>query len=223
MRDDPGSTRLPMAPFATLLARDDWPVMLGLPAIGAVFVFATPWLGWWAVVTAALVYTAGFVAFSRARDAHDTNLQLIRGLERLPELAGAVPTGAARATSHLAVQIGEELGVSGADLVMIDAISSCRDVGAVGYDELPHVRPGFDARAVARWSREVVSASARLDPVASSIGPDAGDDLVRIVDLAASCLDERRAGASRERAIRTAVERHDAGNDLEAAIRDAVV
>lgn len=187
MFDDGGDPqRMVSAPFATLLARDDWPVLVGLPALAAVFMFAGPGLGWWAAAVAVVVYSAGFVAFGRSRAAHDTYDELITVLGRLPEIEGLVDDGHAERTAALAVTIGRSLGQSPSDLALLDAAARCRSVGAVGRDEPPHARPGFDDRAQARWSRDIVAAAPRLVAVAELVGPVEGGPLRPVLDIAAA-------------------------------------
>ena len=173
--------RAEVAPFATLLARDDWPVMVGLPAIAAAFVFAGPVLGWWAAVIAVVVYAAGFIAFGRSRRAHDTYDELITALGRIPEIEGPVPAGHGARTADLAVAIGYHLGLAPPDLALLDAAARCRRVGAVGRDR---ARPGFDDHAEARWSRDIVGAAPRLEGVAALVGPDGGGKMRVALDVA---------------------------------------
>ncbi len=171
-------------PFATLMARDDWPVIVGLPALAAVFVFAVPRLGWWAALVAVVVYAAGFMAFTRSTTAHTTYAELVTALGRLPELDGSVAAGRAERTAQLVVQLGRELNLTGTDVALLEAAARCRHVGRVGRDEAPHVRRGFDDEAAARWSRDIVASSPRLEAVAELVGPDASGELRAILDVA---------------------------------------
>jgi hypothetical protein len=186
------------SPFATLMARDDWPVIVGLPALAAVFVFAVPRLGWWAALLAVVVYAAGFLAFGRSKTASDTYTELVVALGRLPEIDGSVSAGLGERTSQLAGRMGQELNLSPADVALLEAAARCRHVGRVGRDAAPFVRQGFDDDAAARWSRDIVAASPRLAAVAGVLDPDATGELPAIVDAAAAYVEARSVSSSDE-------------------------
>lgn len=168
------------APFATMLARDDWPVLVGLPAVAAVFVFAVPTLGWWALAMAVIVYAAGFVAFGRARAAHDARNELATTLGCLPEIEGVVRPGHAARTAQLAEEMACALDLGPEDIAVVEAAARTRSVGWVGRDEPPNTRLGYDHRAAARWAGAIVARVGGFERVEAVVAPATSGEPDRI-------------------------------------------
>lgn len=188
-----------VAPIAETLAREDWPVLVALPVVASVFVFAAPRLGWWAFALAGLVYAAGFVAFDRMRATERTRQQLVVAMGRIPELSGAAAVGRSERLAQLTEAVGAHLDVKPRLLAEATAAARCGDVGRFGYEAWPHLRLGFDDRAAARWSASIVKRIPEMGGIARLIGPiaPAAPDAARvraIVDLVAAYDDAVHVG-----------------------------
>lgn len=191
--------RIHVAPIADALAREDWPVLVALPVVASVFVFAAPRLGWWAFALAGLVYAAGFVAYERARHTERTYHQLAVALGRLPELSGVVPEGRSERMAELASAVASHLNLSPRDVAAAGSAARCAGLGRVGDDAWPHLRAGFDDRAAARWTAIIVGRAPGLEPLAPLLGPVAPPDpsaarVRSIVDLVAAYDEAVHAG-----------------------------
>jgi len=200
-----------VAPWAGALAGDDWPVLVGLPAVASLFVFAVPRLGWWALYAALLVYAAGFLAFERTRTTAAAYRQLSDVLARIPELSGVVPAGHSERVAQLAVAMAHRLDVRPADVTAIEQAVRCRDIGQVGVEEGLHAETG-GAGGVARRSAAIVARGGRLAQIAPLIAPEtpaapAVARLRAIVDVAVAYETAVGiAGWDRERAVRSLAE-----------------
>ena len=189
-----------VAPIADTLARDDWPVLVALPAVASLFVFAAPRFGWWAFALAGLVYVAGFVAFDRTRAAEQVHEELVTTLGRIPEVGGlAVAPGRSDRVSGLARRVADELDLKPRSVVEVAAAARCGVVGRLGYDVWPHLRLGYDDRAAARWSAGIVDRAPAVGRIPSIVGPSVPTDsdaavMRSIVELVSAYDDAVHAG-----------------------------
>ncbi len=195
---EPTTSRV--APLAAALARDDWPVLVGLPAVASLFVFAVPSLGWWALGTSVLVYVAGFISFERARAADETYRQLGVVLGRIPELSEAVPLGHADRTAQLAASMAGLLGSRTAEAAAIEEAARVHAIGRVGLEE-PALPSGLRGRVVGRRTAAIMMRAGSLGRTASLLAPEppiraATQRSRAIVDVAAA-YDEAVFGAGR--------------------------
>ena len=197
----------PTGPIVAALSRDDGPLLVGLPALAATFVFAVPLIGWWAVAVAVLVYLVGYRAFEAHRRADVAHDELVSTLEILPEAAGQVAVGHGRRAGETAELIAATLALDERSRAAVVTAARCRGVGRLGCVDpdgpgrFGHPAPGsagFDGLDAARWSATIVAAVGALTPAAGLIDPGAADvpqrrRLRAIVDLA-SGYDEATLG-----------------------------
>ncbi len=94
-------------------------------AVGALFAYALPELGWWAPVVALLPYSFAHLAFHRSHTARITYRQTIRSLARIPEVAGLSPDGHSDRTADLAVSVATELGLNPHDVQLVEFAAGC--------------------------------------------------------------------------------------------------
>ncbi len=150
--------------------RDHWPILMGLPSLIVLMLYAAPGIGWWAVAVPLLVYGAGFLGYRNLVAADRTRKEAADVLSRLPEMEGLQPEGTAERRAELAGAVAARLGLAPRDTDMVTTAARCHDVGRVGDTAHAGDRPGFDAAAVARWSAEVVGRIGGLEPVAALLG-----------------------------------------------------
>ena len=214
------------APLASVLARNDWPVLEALPAVASLFVFAAPALGWWAFAAALAVYATGFVAFERHQATVRARHELATALGRIAELAALAPAGHAVRAPLLAVDVAQRLDLPPALTNQIERAAAMRSVGRVGVEGRDDLTASAAERLAARHSVAIARRAGELARLTPLLGPQAPvrDATARaraVVDLAAA-YDEAVAwrGADPATAISELV---DAGRaDVVHALRVAV-
>ncbi|WP_372341448.1 HD-GYP domain-containing protein [Streptomyces sp. CC224E] len=119
-------------PFGPLL-RDELRAMLGIGsavcATGAVMALAVAVLGLWALPLISLPLLLTQLAFRRYSVVKATYRQTITSLARATEIAGYTPHGHARRVAALSRAMGRDLGVSGADLTVLEYAALMHDIG----------------------------------------------------------------------------------------------
>lgn len=151
------------------LAVQDWPVAFSLFAVGALFAYALPELGWWAPVVALLPYSFAHLAFHRSHTARVTYRQTIRSLARIPEVAGLSPDGHSDRTADLAVSVATELGLNPHDVQLVEFAARLHDIGRITLNELNIIKVGFTDDDIARWGAEIISEAPYLTDVAALV------------------------------------------------------
>ncbi len=151
------------------LAVEDWPVAFSLFAVGALFAYVLPDLGWWAPVVALLPYSFAHIAFYRSHSARITYSQTIRSLARIPEVAGLSPDGHSDRTAELSVAVATELGLNPDEVRMVEYAARLHDIGRITLNELNIIKVGFTDDDIARWGAEIISEAPYLTGVAALV------------------------------------------------------
>ena len=151
------------------LAVEDWPVAFSLFAVGALFAYVLPELGWWAPVVALLPYSFAHLAFYRSHSARVTYSQTIRSLARIPEVAGLSPDGHSDRTAELAVAVATDLGLNPDEVRMVEYAARLHDIGRITLNELNIIKVGFTDDDIARWGAEIISEAPYLTEVAALV------------------------------------------------------
>ncbi|MFJ8229301.1 HD domain-containing protein [Streptomyces sp. NPDC094448] len=128
-------------PYGPLL-RDE---LRALPSIGSavcatgvVMALAVTTAGLWALPVFSLPLLLTQLSLSRYEAVRATYRQTIASLARATEIAGYTPPGHARRVAALAVAVGRELGLGGADLTVLEYAALMHDIGQLSLvDPVP--------------------------------------------------------------------------------------
>ncbi len=161
--------------YLWLLAVKDWAVVLSLLTAGALFGFA--WgkpgdparLGFWAVVIAGIPYGFAHLAFYRSQESRRTYGQTIRALSRIPEVAGLSPKGHSDRTSGMAIEVGQDLGMTPDEVTDLQYSALMHDIGRITLNEPSILKMGFTDEDIARWGAEIVAEAPYLSHVATLV------------------------------------------------------
>ncbi|MFD9908611.1 HD-GYP domain-containing protein [Streptomyces sp. NPDC059063] len=128
-------------PFGPLL-RDELRGMSGIAsavcATGAVMALAVAVAGLWALPVFSCPLLLTQLAFRRYAAVRTTYRQTIASLARATEIAGYTPAGHARRVAELSRAVGRELGLCGADLVVLEYAALMHDIGQLSLvDPVP--------------------------------------------------------------------------------------
>jgi hypothetical protein len=128
-------------PFGPLL-RDELRAILGIgPAVcatGAVMALAVAVVGLWAVPVFSLPLLLTQMSFRRYAAVRTTYRQTIASLARATEIAGYTPAGHARRVAALSRAVGRDLGLSGAELTVLEYAALMHDIGQLSLvDPVP--------------------------------------------------------------------------------------
>ncbi|MFE7585944.1 HD-GYP domain-containing protein [Streptomyces gardneri] len=119
-------------PFGPLL-RDELRALLGIGsavcATGAVMALAVAAAGLWALPVLAVPLLLTQVSFRRYAAVRTVNRQTIASLARATEIAGCTPPGHAHRVAALSAAVGRELGLSGAELTVLEYAALMHDIG----------------------------------------------------------------------------------------------
>ena len=151
------------------LSAQDWPVVFSAFAVGALFAFALPKLGWWAPIVALLPYSFAHFGFHRSHTARVTYRQTIRSLARIPEVAGLSPDGHSDRTADLAVAVAKELGLTPDDVENVEYAARMHDIGRITLNEPNIIKVGFTDQDIANWGAEIISEAPYLQHVADLV------------------------------------------------------
>lgn len=137
-------------PFGPLL-RDELRAVLGIGtavcATGVVMALAVAVVGLWALPVFSLPLLLTQVAFRRYAAVRATYRQTIASLARATEIAGYTPAGHARRVALLSRAVGRELGLSEAELTVLEYAALMHDIGQLSLvDPVP-----AGATAVLPW------------------------------------------------------------------------
>ncbi|GAA3857595.1 metal-dependent phosphohydrolase [Streptomyces lacrimifluminis] len=128
-------------PFGPLL-RDELRAMLGIGtavcATGVVMALAVAVVGLWALPVFSLPLLLTQLAFRRYAAVRATYRQTIASLARATEIAGYTPAGHARRVAVLSRAVGRELGLSEAELTVLEYAALMHDIGQLSLvDPVP--------------------------------------------------------------------------------------
>nr|WP_308800816.1 HD domain-containing protein [Streptomyces polyasparticus] len=151
-------------PYGPLL-RDELRALVGIGsavgATGAVMALAVAVVGLWAlpVFSAPLLLTQ--LAFRRYAAVRTTYRQTITSLARATEIAGYTPAGHARRVAVLSCAVGRDLGLSEADLTVLEYAALMHDIGQLSLvDPIPAgataLLPSAEQRRIALLGGAVV-------------------------------------------------------------------
>jgi HD superfamily phosphodiesterase len=155
--------------YLWLLALEDWAVILSLFTTGALFGFAWPSMGAWAVPVALLPYGFSHLAFVRYADTRRTYGQTIRALAQIPEVAGLAPVGHADRTASLALAMAQELGMHPHDVTDLEYAALMHDIGRITLNEPAILRAGYTDEDIARWGSQIIAEAPYLSRVAEFV------------------------------------------------------
>ena len=155
--------------YLFLLAAKDWAVVLSLFTAGALFGFAWGELGFWAVVIAGIPYGFAHLAFYRSQESRRTYGQTIRALSRIPEVAGLSPKGHSDRTSGMAIEVGQDLGLTPDEVTDLQYSALMHDIGRITLNEPSILKMGFTDEDIARWGAEIVAEAPYLAHVATLV------------------------------------------------------
>ncbi|MFJ2827529.1 HD-GYP domain-containing protein [Streptomyces sp. NPDC087263] len=151
-------------PFGPLL-RDELRAMPGIGsavcATGAVMAPAVAVVGLWALPVFSLPLLLTQLSFRRYAAVRVTYRQTIASLARATEIAGYTPAGHARRVAALSRAVGRELGLSEADLTVLEYAALMHDIGQLSLlDPVPAgataVLPADEQRRIALLGGAVV-------------------------------------------------------------------
>lgn len=155
--------------YTWLEALSDWPAVLSLFATGSLFAFAYPVLGLWAIPIALIPYAFSHMAFVRYSGTRVTYGQTIRALSRIPEVAGLAPEGHSTRSAHLAVAIGQEVGLSPADVTELEYAALMHDIGRITLNEPAILKAGYTDQDIARWGSQIIAEAPYLHRVSEIV------------------------------------------------------
>ena len=157
------------ARYLWLLALGDWAVALSVFVAGALFGFAWPSLGWWALPIAVMPYLLSHLAFVRYADTKRTYGQTIRALAQIPEVAGLAPAGHATRTAELSRAVARELGMHPDEVAELEYAALVHDIGRITLNEPAILRAGYTDEDIARWGAQIVEEAPYLHRVADYV------------------------------------------------------
>ncbi|MEU0068429.1 metal-dependent phosphohydrolase [Streptomyces sp. NPDC006332] len=128
-------------PFGPLL-RDELRALLGIGsavcASGAVMALGVAVVGLWAVPVFSLPLLLTQLSLRRYAAVRATYRQTIASLARATEIAGYTPVGHARRVAALSLAVGRDLGLSGAELTVVEYAALMHDIGQLSLvDPVP--------------------------------------------------------------------------------------
>lgn len=128
-------------PFGPLL-RDELRGLLGIGsavcATGAVMALAVAVVGLWALPVFCLPLLLTQLSLRRYAAVRDTYRQTIASLARATEIAGYTPAGHARRVAALSQAVGRDLGLSAAELTVLEHAALMHDIGQLSLvDPVP--------------------------------------------------------------------------------------
>ncbi|MDV5148264.1 metal-dependent phosphohydrolase [Streptomyces sp. SBC-4] len=151
-------------PYGPLL-RDELRALLGIGsavcATGAVMALGVAAAGLWALPVLAVPLLLTQVSFRRYAAVRTVNRQTIASLARATEIAGCTPPGHARRVAALSAAVGRELGLSGAELTVLEYAALMHDIGQLSLVDpveggATAVLPAEEQRRIALLGGEVV-------------------------------------------------------------------
>ncbi|MFC9467400.1 HD-GYP domain-containing protein [Streptomyces coelicoflavus] len=128
-------------PFGPLL-REELRGMVGITsavcATGAVMALAVSVAGLWALPVFSVPLLLAQLSYRRYAAVRATYRQTIASLARATEIAGYTPAGHARRVAGLGVAVGRDLGLSGAELTVLEYAALMHDIGQLSLvDPVP--------------------------------------------------------------------------------------
>lgn len=157
------------ARYLWLLALEDWTAVVSLFVAGALFGFAWPVMGIWAVPVAVLPYAFSHLALVRYNSTKVTYGQTIRALAQIPEVAGLAPSGHSERTADLSLAVARELGMHPHEVAELEYASLVHDIGRITLNEPAILRAGYTDEDIARWGAQIVAEAPHLDRVAELV------------------------------------------------------
>ncbi|MGW2016596.1 HD domain-containing protein [Streptomyces sp. NPDC001927] len=151
-------------PYGPLL-RDELRALIGIGsavcATGTVMALGVAAAGLWALPVFCVPLLLTQVSFRRYAAVRTTNRQTIASLARATEIAGCTPPGHARRVAALSAAVGRELGLSGADLTVLEYAALMHDIGQLSLvDPVPEgataLLPAEEQRRIALLGGAVV-------------------------------------------------------------------
>ncbi|WP_435058839.1 HD-GYP domain-containing protein [Streptomyces sp. bgisy060] len=143
-------------PYGPLLV-DQLRCLLGIGsavcATGAVMALGVAAAGLWALPVLALPLLLTQVSFRRYAAVRTVNRQTIASLARATEIAGCTPPGHAHRVAALSAAVGRELGLSGAELTVLEHAALMHDIGQLSL--VDPVEGGATARLPAEEQRRI--------------------------------------------------------------------
>ncbi|MEU9864881.1 HD domain-containing protein [Streptomyces sp. NPDC047971] len=156
-----GSTPLPYGP----LLRDELRALVGIGsavcATGTVMALGVAAAGLWALPVFCVPLLLTQVSFRRYAAVRTTNRQTIASLARATEIAGYTAPGHAHRVAALSAAVGRELGLSGAELTVLEYAALMHDIGQLSLvDPVPEgataLLPAEEQRRIALLGGAVV-------------------------------------------------------------------
>lgn len=144
---------------------EDWPSYLAVFASAAMFATTYGVMGLWSVPLAGLPYVFSHVSLGRLRDTDRTYRETMAALSHIPEAAGLVDSGHAERCAELALAVGAEVGLSGADLKRVEYAALLHDIGKVVLANPGMAAGQYTLTDVATWSSVIISEAAYMAPV----------------------------------------------------------
>ncbi|MFE7777759.1 HD-GYP domain-containing protein [Streptomyces sp. NPDC057445] len=154
-------TRYPYGP----LLRDELRSLLGIGsavcATGAVMALAVAVTGLWALPVLCVPLLLTQLSFRRYAAIRTTCRQTIASLARATEIAGYTPHGHARRVAALSTAVGRDLGLSAAELTVLEYAALMHDIGQLSLvDPVPEgataLLPAAEQRRIAMLGGAVV-------------------------------------------------------------------
>ncbi len=155
--------------YLWLRGLEDWPVVVGLVAAGALFGLAFPVLRWWAIPMAGMSYGFSHLAFVRYQGTRVTYGQTIRALARIPEAAGLAIEGHAARTAAIAEAIGRDLGLEPRRVAELEYAALMHDIGRIALNEPAILKAGYTDEDIARWGAEIIAEAPYLRRVVGAV------------------------------------------------------
>ncbi|MFC8275981.1 HD-GYP domain-containing protein [Streptomyces sp. NPDC057271] len=156
-----GSTPVPYGP----LLREELRALIGIGsavcATGTVMALGVAAAGLWALPVFCVPLLLTQVSFRRYAAVRATNRQTIASLARATEIAGCTSPGHARRVAALSGAVGRELGLTGAELTVLEYAALMHDIGQLSLvDPVPEgataLLPAEEQRRIALLGGAVV-------------------------------------------------------------------
>jgi putative nucleotidyltransferase with HDIG domain len=126
---------VPILPIFKDQIRSTGALHLSILSVGSLLAIAYPPLGSWSFPLFLAPLAATQFAFRQFASIRKTYLQTIGALSRVPEMAGYTQPGHSRRVAQLAKEIGQELGVTQAEIDEIEYAALLHDIGRVSIPD----------------------------------------------------------------------------------------
>lgn len=165
---EPGQTRTASTAWRALASNA--PLQIAMVSVAALVALAFPKLNWWSFPLFLGPLAATRYAFRQIATIRTTEVQTLRALSKIPEMAGYTQEGHSRRVALLSVAIALDLGVSDEDRRDIEYAALLHDIGRVVLEDPSAERAAHSLRNdIANAGADIVAAAETFPNVAAMI------------------------------------------------------